>query len=694
MKRSEIYNNFKKYVQQKDKRSMDAICASGDSAFKLQAQQNLLREYMQKYPEWKSLLLYHKIGSGKTCSAITMAEQYMNMVPAGRVKVILPARLKTNFLDELMTPCAGGTYISAEDYAKYLNQSTTAAKRKAIKAAFTKQVNKNYEIFSFEGVKSQIKKHKSVLVNWVKEFTKDSLIIIDEVHNLITDKFKINEAKKILAEGKMEKSVKGMNAVLLKLLTLHAHPSAKFVFLTATPVFDNIVQIRELVLAMDPWAKLPAAGKTTLKDVVEALRGKISYFPGTSENAYPAVEHVVHDIPLSVVQDIETALIQAANEGGPIKYNGRGGGRGRGGNKEDNNEYSEAFLSKQRQVSIMCTKDIEEAVSDLQKYAPKVLEVIKNIEDFPGKHLVYSSFIRSGLDVVAAALRSKGWTEFGKESSAGPHSHNGKVFAYWDGATKDVEKQRIKVVANGKDNIRGEKIRVILGSPSIKEGVSFKHIQHMHLLDPVWNSSAKDQVEGRAVRFCSHIDIDPQDAQLARKVNIHLYKIVPRKGGHVQMTCDQFIYDDLIPRKAKLVKAAENALKKVAIDHYLFRRMTHSVVNSPSPSSSDSKAASLIDLGEDEFIGIRRGVKKDGTTCPKARRPDTTVDPPTCKDGFEVRKNPQGHWCCYKTKRVAGTGTCPPKRRPKPDGSCEPGFKAKNNKHGEPCCFKVRKSNS
>lgn len=77
MKRTEIYKQFQKYVQQKDTRSMDEICAPGTD-FKLQAQQLFLKEYMQTYPQWKQLLLYHAIGSGKTCTAY-LNRKYRNI---------------------------------------------------------------------------------------------------------------------------------------------------------------------------------------------------------------------------------------------------------------------------------------------------------------------------------------------------------------------------------------------------------------------------------------------------------------------------------------------------------------------------------------------------------------------------------------------------------------------------------------
>lgn len=686
MKRLQVYKDFKKYAQKKDTRDMDNICKS-DSTFTLQAQQNLLRAFMQTNPNWKSLLLYHKIGSGKTCTAITMAEEYIKTV-GGTVKVILPARLKTNFLDELMSPCANGRYMSSNDLALYNDHEESIKKKQILKSEFLKKLKTAYQLYSFEGVKLLVKKNKNNIEKWVKEFTKDSMIIIDEVHNLITDKYKLKEAKKVLTEGKMEKPIKGMNAVLLKMLTTFADPSCKFLFLTATPIFDNIAQMRELVIAMDPDVQLPSAQSTKLNHIIEALRGKVSYFPGTSDNAYPAVEHVTHSIPLSRLQDIDTNAVQIENDGGPITVALQNRHKG-GGNDEVSDDLSESFLAKQRQIAISCTKDAEVAASDLKKYAPKVLEIVKTIEKNKGKHLVFSNFIKAGLDIVAAALVRRGWKHFGEEGA-----QKGKVFAFWGGSTSDSNKQLIKVIANNKKNILGDDIRVILGSPSVKEGVSFKHIQHMHMLDPVWNTSAKDQVEGRAIRYCSHIDIIPEVHKLERKVIVHLYKIVPRKGGLVQMTCDEFIYEELIPRKEKLVKAAEKALQKVAIDHYLFRRMTE---DDPEPTPESVDGPSPLILGEDAEIGVRRGVR-DGNTCPKKRRPalDFKGENPKCGEDMEARKNPAGFYCCYKQKRKTEKNKqpskpkCPPSRVPYDDGTCDEGFYLKENKHGIPCCFKKR----
>ena len=185
----------------------------------------------------------------------------------------------------------------------------------------------------------------------------------------------------------------------------------------------------------------------------------------------------------------------------------------------------------------------------------------------------------------------------------------------------------------------------------------------MHLLDAVWNLSAKDQVEGRAVRFCSHVDIKPEHikAGLKRTVVIHVYKMIPRTGGLTKMTCDQIIYDIIIPKKALLVKAGESALKKVSLDHYLFREL-YSHSHSPKENTNtnteqnkwptptyDENGKSHIDLSEEENVMMKKGkIPKVKNTCPKPRRPDGITG--NCMVGYVKRDNVHGHECCYKVR--------------------------------------------
>ena len=287
--------------------------------------------------------------------------------------------------------------------------------------------------------------------------------------------------------------------------------------------------------------------------------------------------------------------------------------------------------------------------------------------------------------------------------------HEYKVYALWDGSIKDADKVLIKsVMNNGKTNLDGSKVRVILGSPSIKEGISFKHVQHLHLIDPVWNSSAKLQVEGRAIRFCSHIDIPANHAILKRHVVVNIYKSVPRPGGLVAMTADQEVYDRIIPKKQELIQAAESALKKVAIDYFLFRNLYHQK-NRPAPKLPTpgklERSNSLISIDDNAFIKKPPKMKKKVNTCPKPRRPDAETG--LCPPEHVLKVNNHGDECCYKARGEkakvkkdptpalnvqnlpSSTVGCAKDRRPV-NGKCPEGFKLKLNKKGSLCCFKVR----
>lgn len=693
-KRLEIFKNFQKHVQQKDDRSMDDICINPNNEFQLQAQQNFLREYMITYPNWQKLLLFHGLGSGKTCTAITMAEEYLKTYPKNKVNVVLPARLKTNFFDELISPCGFDKYISKEDFIKFNASSTPAKIKKQIKKKFMAAIESKYNIMSFERLKLNATKHSEDILKWADTFTKDSMLIVDEVHNLLSSTYDEKKYDEILSTGKIKKGVKGMNTILFKLITTKANSSAKMVFLTATPIFDNILQLKELVRIINPEADIKKSAK--ISDIIDFLRGKVSYFPGTSINAYPTSEFNTHNVIMSKTQDIITQDIINKSE-------------------DITNPDKEAFMAKQRQASLACLPGnkgvkghIDQVLSNIHEYAPKIEALMGVINSSPGKHVIYSNFVQTGVDVVEQLLIKEGWKNIKNVVNNDDlwQQYKGKVFATWSGNTKDVDKQMIKNIANKKDNMFGDKIRVIIGSPSVKEGVSFKHIQHLHLLDPVWNQSAKSQVEGRAIRFCSHVDIDEKvNKPLKRKVIVDIYKLVPR-DGLVEETCDQKIYDDIIPKKHKKIKAAESALRKVAIDHYLFRNL-YVGKKLDSPKSSSDSAKSNIGLLEREDISLKKKYfqKNKASTCPKARRPNEEGH---CNEGYYKKPNSHGDECCYKSKKNKKSSKvndnetlkkseviCPKENEPnwmkKVGEECKEGFKFKKNKSGVPCCFKIYK---
>jgi hypothetical protein len=677
--RYQVYKSFTSFKQEKDERSMDEICVNKDGEFKLQVQQLFLKDFVTTNKEWKSLLFYHEIGSGKTCTAITVAEAYFeslaNKSMQPKATIILPARLRTNFLDELISPCGFQKYISNEDFVIFKAADTPPRVKAQIRKAFMDRIQANYTILSYEGFTKLMMQGKLNIIEFIQRWTKNNILIIDEVHNVFSTKYDIKVYEKIYQSGKLPASAKGMNAILMNLIVRYCDPSCRMVYLTATPIFNHINQLRELVKIMTPDVELPK--KNSLSQLIELLRGKVSYFPGIGKNAYPVVEYKHHNIMITKSQD---EVINAINLE----------------EKQDDNDddimNEDAFLMKQR-LNELCMINKEQLdTKNIAEYAPKIGLLVENLEKNIGKQVVYTNFISRSIETIEKILRMQGWYNIFDviqyiNDPIEWEKYKYKVYAVWSGSTKDDKKHIIKSMMNAKNNLFGEYIKVVLGSPSIKEGISFLHVQDMHIMDPVWNMSSKNQVEGRVIRYCSHVDINEDlNKPLKRKVTIHYYKIVHNPSGLVQKTADEKIYDEIIPLKYKSVEVGEKALKKVAIDYHLFKNMYKNPrSNSPTTPKSDKSYISYSDEEE-----IKQQNRKDGNKCPKKRRPVRGKCPPK----WEVKKNRQGEPCCYRMKKVLTPeekkqASCPVGRRPV-DGECPPGYILRVNKYGVPCCYKIR----
>ena len=91
---------FKDYTKELESASKnDVTCSkSSNNEFGLMTHQKIVRDYLNLYTPYRGLLLYHMLGSGKTASAIALAE---GMKSGKSIVVMTPASLKMNFFSEL-----------------------------------------------------------------------------------------------------------------------------------------------------------------------------------------------------------------------------------------------------------------------------------------------------------------------------------------------------------------------------------------------------------------------------------------------------------------------------------------------------------------------------------------------------------------------------------------------------------------
>lgn len=200
-----------------------------------------------------------------------------------------------------------------------------------------------------------------------------------------------------------------------------------------------------------------------------------------------------------------------------------------------------------------CLKNKDLELSNLKILSPKFYKIINNILKAKYPIFVYSNFKEyGGIKTLIKALEIQGFKNYAD------NGHGKNTYAVWSGDQTNSEKDEFKAVFNNYKNKDGSYIKVIFGSPSIKEGVSLLRVREVHILEPYWNMSRLEQVIGRAVRFCSHKDLPEEE----RNVKVFLYLAVHKT---IKSSIDQHIYKIALEKKV-VVSKFEKAIKEMAVD--------------------------------------------------------------------------------------------------------------------------------
>lgn len=211
----------------------------------------------------------------------------------------------------------------------------------------------------------------------------------------------------------------------------------------------------------------------------------------------------------------------------------------------DFEKFREQKLSNLIQNMIMCSA--------------KITNMCLNIMISPGSVLIYSNYVlMEGLEIVKIYLKHLGFANFMQKPK------EGFGYAEFHGGIDPIERAKAIDMFNKKDNIKGEKIKIMMISPAGAEGISLFNVRQVHLLEPYWHEVRMTQMIGRAVRQCSHKDLPMED----RHVDIYRYKSV--RGPNEKWTTDQQI-EDIARSKDSLIQSFLDTIKEATIDCELNR---------------------------------------------------------------------------------------------------------------------------
>ena len=279
MNNREIFINFTSSLFSKYKKKLSeeaaapATCPGGggdsdNNEFSLMTHQQIVRDYLSLYTPYRGLLLYHGLGSGKTCSSIAIAEGLKTSKP---IIVMTPASLQVNYREELKK--CGDELYRKNQFWEFVSTKGVEGESELVETLSTvlsvsvDYINKNGGAWLINMTKpsnydalppsdklkldqqiDQMIMHKYRFINYnnprlkakIAELSKNNtinpfdnaVVIIDEAHNLV--------GRIVNKLGKKKDTI----ALTLYSLLMKAK-NVKIVLLTGTPVinFPNEISI-------------------------------------------------------------------------------------------------------------------------------------------------------------------------------------------------------------------------------------------------------------------------------------------------------------------------------------------------------------------------------------------------------------------------------------------------------------------
>jgi hypothetical protein len=218
-------------------------------------------------------------------------------------------------------------------------------------------------------------------------------------------------------------------------------------------------------------------------------------------------------------------------------------------------------------------------------YSSKIKSICNSIvsEDgtvSEGIILIYSQYIDGGLIPVALALEEMGLTRYGdgakslfktppvepvdartmaprinKKDSFMPAKY---IMITGDSRLSPNNDFEVKA-ATSDDNKDGYKIKVILISQAGSEGVDFKCLRQVHIIDPWYNMNRIEQIVGRGVRNSSHKNLEFEK----RNVELFIYGTILENSE--EESADLYVYR-LAEYKAIQMGRVSRLLKETSVD--------------------------------------------------------------------------------------------------------------------------------
>ena len=282
MRKREFQESLQKSVKESLEEGKDRCRSSED--FELSPVQRFVSRFLSPRTPYQSALLYHGVGVGKTCAAITLAESYLEAFPGRKVFIVAPPNIQEGFKRTIFDASKDSLTIQKPSSGKvnthrgctgniYLQLTNTEQEqnRVAIEAKVNKMIRSRYEFFGYTSFYNYI---RDILKNLPKrgspaelermkretlrrEFS-NRILIIDEAHNLRDNPMESEEEEKDDANPQDTADAKAGKRLTPYLReVLDAAEGMTFLLMTATPMYNTYTEILFLLNLLLQNDKLP-----------------------------------------------------------------------------------------------------------------------------------------------------------------------------------------------------------------------------------------------------------------------------------------------------------------------------------------------------------------------------------------------------------------------------------------------------
>jgi len=589
------------------KQLREEMCSQSASRdFKLQNYQRFLRRVLSPDSPTRCLLMVHGTGTGKTCTAIQIAEEYIIRpeFQDKRVLVLANPAVQDNFKTQIFAmskvsvdpdgillskQCTGRRYLDMllriqSEPLKWTDKAT----RERMNTIAQRIISEFYEFQGYKTFANLINEQDSLGDAWIHKTFDNRLIIIDEAHSIRNPE---DGMPTKLISMALDRVIKTANNVTL-------------ILLTATPMFDSYDEMifyfnlflwnerkQPLTTQLLPSKVFTKSGnfqpgmeekfRGWCQDYVSFIRGDnpltfpFRLPPPANMIAQPATLDLIKNKPIhikerrsvltltaSFVQGIQAEVLKSHKDlklgfasSGPticvLPKNGTFRTTFKKSQDEDSEfEYTDKFLAPSR-------------VAD---HSSKFALITKLIKQSKGVIFVYSNLVEMGAQLFAMCLE-----EHGYESALGTkllkttaneveRGSMGKYILFTSELSNTAEGRRALERLKNIENKDGNDIKVIIASPAISEGVDLSYIRQVHVIEYCWNMSKIEQVVGRGIRTCSHQAL-PFEEQ-----NCTVYLHVCKLENSERELIDEFYYRTAVEAKARLIANVKHVVMESAMD--------------------------------------------------------------------------------------------------------------------------------